>query len=207
MSSKEILEKLKTFLSKEDKKVELETAEIKDADVVIEAESFDVGNEVFVIADDERVPLPVGEYELTDGNMLVVEEEGIIASYGQTSNEPQEEEVVEEEQEMESEEKANPKKVVESVSKEIHFSDDQKAELKEIFNTWYAELQKVEDVEEVVIENKKEEVELSEDSVPAGKAIKHSPEYNVDKKIQTTLSKKRSLSTIDRIFARQLERI
>lgn len=203
MNSKEILEKLKTFLSKDDKKLELETAEIKDADVMIEAESFEAGNEVFVIADDERVALPVGEYELTDGNMLVVEEEGIIASYGQPSNE-QEEEVVEEEQEMESEEKSNPKKVVESVSKEIHFSEEQKTELKEIFNTWYAELQKVEDVEEIV--ETKKEVELSEESVAVAKPIKHSPENNTKKKFQTTLSKKRNLSTVDRIFARQLER-
>ena len=64
MSSKEILEKLKTFLSKEDKKVELETAEIKDADVVIEAESFDVGNEVFVIADVSKLGLRCSHRDL-----------------------------------------------------------------------------------------------------------------------------------------------
>lgn len=201
MNAKEVLEKIKTYLSKDDKKVEvkLESAMIKDSDVMVEAESWEAGQEVFVIADDERVPLPVGEYELDNDAFLVVEEEGIIAEVrAEQSEEQEEEEVVEEEQEMESEEKSNPKKVVESISKEIHFSDDQKNELKELFNSWYAELQKV-DAEEV-----KEEVELSEE-VPAAKPIKHSPEAKQEKK-QVVLSKNRGLTTVDRILQRQLSR-
>ena len=39
-------------------------------------------------------------------------------------------------------EDATPKKVVESVSKEIHFSDDQKNELKDLFKEWYNEFTK-----------------------------------------------------------------
>jgi hypothetical protein len=46
---------------------------------VLEAESFEAGQEVFILTDDEKVALPVGEYELEDGMILVVAEEGLIA--------------------------------------------------------------------------------------------------------------------------------
>ena len=38
----------------------------------IEAESFEKGKEVFIITDDERVAMPVGEYMLEDSRLLVV---------------------------------------------------------------------------------------------------------------------------------------
>ncbi len=59
---------------------------------VIESESFEAGSEVFIITEDEKVALPIGEYKLEDGETLVVEEEGIIASVGAVE-EPAEEEV------------------------------------------------------------------------------------------------------------------
>jgi len=194
-----VLEKLGLSSVKEnDTKVDVkfETQTLEGGEVQIEAESFEAGNEVFVIAEEDRVPLPVGEYILEDGRALVIEEEGVIASIGEAqAEEPAEAEVVEEEQEMADD--AKPKKVVESVSKEIHFSDDQKNELKDLFKQWYQEFSKE-------IEVEAENVELSE-QVPAGKAIKHSPENKQVKK-QIVLAKRSPMGTVDKILSRQLNR-
>ena len=82
---------------KTSKKTKLETQEVKLAQAtlkngtVIESESFEVGQEVFIITEDDKVALPVGEYELEDGETLVVEEEGIIASIAVAEEAPEEE--------------------------------------------------------------------------------------------------------------------
>ena len=54
---------------------------------VVEAESFEKGKEIFIKTDDEKVAMPVGEYILEDGKLLVVEEEGIIADMRDVSDE------------------------------------------------------------------------------------------------------------------------
>lgn len=54
-----------------------------DAGAVLQAESFEVGEPVFIIEGENQVPLPVGDYTLEDGRMLTVTEEGIIASIGE----------------------------------------------------------------------------------------------------------------------------
>lgn len=205
MNTKEKIEKAKeTFreilgLSAESKEtqeeIKLEVQKIADQDVSIEAESFEAGSEVFVISGDDRVPLPVGEYQLEDGRILVVEQEGVIASIGEVEQE-QEEAVVEEEQEMAEE--STPKKVVESVSKEIHFSED---ELKTMVKSWFEEFSN-EKAKEVEV---KEEVELSEE-VPTAKPIKHNPEAKQEK-ANVLLAKNRPMTTAERILQKQLNRI
>jgi hypothetical protein len=54
---------------------------------VVEAESFEKGKEIFIKTDDEKVAMPVGEYLLEDGRLVVVEEEGIIADVREVSDE------------------------------------------------------------------------------------------------------------------------
>ena len=54
---------------------------------VLEAESFEAGNEVFVISGEDRVAAPVGEHLLADGRILVIEEEGLIAEIKEASEE------------------------------------------------------------------------------------------------------------------------
>jgi len=139
----------------------------------IEAEVFEAGAEVFIVSEEEKVALPVGEYELEGGQVLVVAEEGVISEIKDAAQEeeaPVEEEV--EEQEMEAE-VATPKKVVESVSKETHFAKIEEMQ-KEIDALKLALEPKEEIVEEV-----KEEVELSAEEVAP---IKHNPEANATKK-------------------------
>jgi len=96
MKSTEILNKIKTFLGEEkieetqveetqleeateesQEKVELAQAKL-DNGTVLEAEAFEAGNEIFIVTEDERVAVPVGEYQMEDGQILVVSEEGII---------------------------------------------------------------------------------------------------------------------------------
>ena len=72
-----LINQIKTLLGME---VKLETMKLSDGVTVLEAEMFEAGNEVFVVTEDEqKIALPVGEYELEDGRILVVVEEGIIS--------------------------------------------------------------------------------------------------------------------------------
>ena len=86
--------------------IKLESMKL-DNGTVIEAEAFEANQEVFIVTEDEKIALPVGEYTLEDGRMLVVAEEGVIAEVRDASEEaPAEapaEEVVEEVEQAEEE--------------------------------------------------------------------------------------------------------
>ncbi len=77
-------------LSEAKEHLKFEDAQLEDG-TVISADAFEVGATVFIMIEEEKQALPVGEYVMSDGKLLVVEEEGIIASIGEV------EEVVEEE--------------------------------------------------------------------------------------------------------------
>ena len=72
-----VLNQIKQLLGME---VKLEQMKLADGMTVIEADSFDPEMAVVIVTEDEqKIPLPVGEYELEDGRILVVAVEGIIA--------------------------------------------------------------------------------------------------------------------------------
>jgi len=72
-----LINQIKTLLGME---VKLEQMKLMDGVSILEAESFEAGNEVFIVTeDDQRIPLPIGEYELEDGRILIVIEEGVIS--------------------------------------------------------------------------------------------------------------------------------
>lgn len=130
MEYKNKLNQIKALLSLE---VKLAQMTLADGITVIEAEEFEPEYSVGIVTPDGIVPMPVGEYELQDGTMVVVEVEGIIASVGPKAEEAPEAEVAPEEvvePEMEAAPSApQPKRVVESVSKETFF-EAQIADLK-----------------------------------------------------------------------------
>jgi hypothetical protein len=69
-------------LSNETEQVEvaMATMMLKDGVTVLEAESFDAGVPVFIVAENgDKVPAPIGEHELEDGRILVITQEGVIA--------------------------------------------------------------------------------------------------------------------------------
>ena len=182
-----LINQIKTLLGME---VKLETMKLSDGVTVLEAEMFEAGNEVFVVTEDEqKIALPIGEYELEDGRILVVVEEGIISEIKE--KEAEEEEVEEEapieeeakkEQEMETS-KTAPKKIVESMIKESFFSEIEA--LKNENNALKAELSKLKEAKEV---------ELSE-----VKPISFNPE-NENTNDSIKLSAKRQRTTMDSIL-------
>ena len=92
MKSNEVLNQIKTVLGidLEKKEIKLESLKLENG-TVVEAESFEEGNDIFIMTEDEKVALPVGEYMLEDSRLLVVEEEGKIADVREVSDEVPEE--------------------------------------------------------------------------------------------------------------------
>jgi hypothetical protein len=132
MEYKNKLNQIKALLSLE---VKLAQMKLEDGITVVEAESFEPEYSIGIVTPDGIVPMPVGEYELEDGSMVKVEVEGVIASIGEKApeevgpeNEAAPEEVVAPEMEA-SPSAPQPKRIVESVSKESFF-EAQVAELK-----------------------------------------------------------------------------
>ena len=78
-----MLNQIKTLLNIE---VKLEDMKLENG-TVITAESFEEGKEVFIVTDDEKVAMPVGEYILEDSRLMVVSEEGMIADVREVSDE------------------------------------------------------------------------------------------------------------------------
>lgn len=85
MKSNNVIEKIKDVLNLNEE-VKLEQTKLENG-TVIEAESFKEGEEVFIVSDEEKIALPVGEYILEDTRLLVVEEEGVIADVREVSDE------------------------------------------------------------------------------------------------------------------------
>ena len=125
MNYKEIVNKICVALNIE---VKLEQMKLNDGVTVIEADSFEANNEVFIITEDEqRIPLPVGEYVVENGMLLIVTQEGVIAEIKEQEAPAEEEAPEVEEEEMKKDdkmiEKAQVKKTVESMVKETFFSE------------------------------------------------------------------------------------
>ena len=107
MNLNEVFKRIEMALtSNEEEAVEVQFASMRLANgVMLEAEAFEAGQNVFLIGeDDEKVPAPVGEHELEDGRMLIITEEGIIAEIREAAAEAVEAEEQEEKQEMAEEE-------------------------------------------------------------------------------------------------------
>jgi len=193
MNEKSILNKVRTLLGLE---VKLETMRLTDGVSMLEAEVFEAGQPVFILTEDEqRIALPVGDYDLEDGRILVVIEEGVIADIREAAEAEVEVEVEAPEAEMPAEEEmaqepAAPtaKKIIESVTKESFFSEIEA--LKKENEELKAQLNLSTEVAEEVAP-----VELSEEPKP----ISFNPE-NETKVEAFRVAKNRSRSTMDSIL-------
>lgn len=176
--------------------VKLESMKLENG-TTIEAEAFEANQEVFIITEEEeKIALPIGEYTLEDGRMLVVAEEGIIAEVkegGEAEEAPATEEVVEEVEQAEEE----PKEEMSYATKEELGAAV--AEMKEMIDEIKAMMSPKEEEmsEEVKEEVKEEEVDLSADE-PAAKPIKHSPDTKTPD--MHKFSKGGRKDTLSRIF-------
>jgi hypothetical protein len=159
-----------------------------DNGTVIEAEIFEAGQAVFIVNGEDRVALPVGEYTLDNGMILVVAVEGEIAEIKEAATE----EVETPEVEVEVEQAAEPtpataKKVIESTVRESHFSKEDVDALKSEIESLKTELASIKNVEV------KEVVELS------AQPLTHNPDAkpNVEKVL---FSQNRVMTTFDRVM-------
>lgn len=166
-------------------KIEMATMKLANG-IVLEAESFEAGQNVFLIGeDDEKVAAPVGEHELEDGRILCIEEEGVIYEIKDAA-----EEVTETEEPVAEEESTEMAEEMEYVSKE-EFT----AAMTEIKEMIAAMMPKEEQSAEEVVEEK---VEMSE--VPAAKKVTAAP---VEKKPQVqNFSKSGRGTTLARIYSK-----
>jgi hypothetical protein len=116
-----VINQIKTLLGME---VKLAQMALENG-TIIEAEVFEAGASVFIVNEEDRIALPVGEYKLEDGMILIVAEEGIIAEIKEAEAEVVEEAPAEVEVEVEQEmaEVKEPKRVIESVTKEMFFAE------------------------------------------------------------------------------------
>ena len=177
-----VINEIKTILGME---VKLAQMKLKDGVTVLEADAFEMDNAVFIVNGEERIPVPVGEYELEDGMILVVAVEGIIAEIKEAVVEAPEAPEAEVEVEVEAQAAvATPKRIVESVSKEMFFAEIEK------LRTEIAELKSV---KEVVKEELSSEVVVE--------PLTHSPEVKNEVKLNK-LSPNRQMTTQDIVMSK-----
>ena len=228
-----MLNKITSLLST---KVELANMKL-DNGAILEAENFAKGESVFIVTEDEKVPLPIGDYTLEDGKTLMVSEEGIINDIVDaitedvneaeeleaqiaTGSEPRDVEAeidtdepepkakkskkdlsdenteleVQEEENLEEEEKDEMNKIVEKVVAAMTPVID---EIKQELTYVKEELGKMKD-EELA----KQEVKEQLSKEPAATAIKHSPEAKSKPKFNLLSKNRKANSTMDRVLQR-----
>ena len=194
MKATEMLNKIKTYLGEDttdivdniQEKVELATAKLENG-TVLEAEAFEAGNEIFIVTEDDKVALPVGDYTMEDGKMLVVAEEGIIAEIKDLEEEAEEE--VEAEEELGY---VTKEELAEAVSEIKAMIEDMK---KEEMSKEVVEEAEVELSEELPKEVKEE---LSE---PAAEPIAHNPEQKTNN-FNVKFAQNRKQTTLDRVLSK-----
>lgn len=180
---KEIKNLLGVELSEDTKELEVVAQEVKLAQMklengtVIEAEMFEKDYEVFIVTEDNKVAMPVGEYEMEDGKILVVEEEGIIKEVKEEEVKEEVKEEVEEEVEM----------------AEVYATKAELAEIKSMIEEIKAMIKPKEEMSE-------EAVLKAELSKPAAEPFKHNPEAKAEAVQGFLFSQNRELTTLDRIM-------
>ena len=222
MKENTILNKVRSLLGME---IKLEQRKLDDSTTTVEAESFEKGEEIMIVTEDEqKIALPVGEYKMQSGEMLVVKEEGIIDEIKAEEKEEEEEKeevdsrkkedekYEEKDEEMSADDSKPIKKTVESIVKETFFSEmealkkeneELKSQLQELSKDSVAE----ESTPETITEEVNEEVELSteepkaEEVEAAAEPIVHNPE-NKAKKVGNTISPNKRKTIMDTVLSR-----
>ena len=199
-----MLNQIKTLRNIE---VKLEETKLENG-TVVSAESFEKGKEIFIVTDDEKVAMPVGEYLLEDGRLVVVEEEGTIADVREVSDEvpAKEEETKEEETEdLEEEEKEETEDLGYATKEEL-------AEVKNMIEEIKAMLEPKEDLSteaQAPLKSRTVKEEFSEElpkevkaelSEAAAKPIKHNPEAETKKINRVEFGKGKFNTTFDKVM-------
>ncbi len=204
MKSTEMINQIKTLLNIE---VKLEEMKLENG-TVVSAESFEKGKELFIVTDDEKVAMPVGEYILEDSRLLVVEEEGVIADVKEVSDEAPEKEDKED------------KEITEDLQEDEYKEDEEEYKEEADVADWKGMEKRIKNLEDAIAdlkadkENKMEEEEMSDEvktlksrtvkeefsEEPASKPIKHNPEAQTTQLNKTVFAQGRFNTTLDRVL-------
>jgi hypothetical protein len=179
MNATEILSKVKTLLGVDPSNldVKLESVSLEEMTLengtILSADEFAAGNEVFIKTDDENVPLPMGEYELSDNRILIVKTEGMIEEIKNS------EEVVEEAANTGAEDtnlEHTPDHKEEDKKEMAYATKEEMTALAEAVEEVKNQLK---EVVEKMMDDKEKKEEMAKQEVlskPASEGIKHSPE-------------------------------
>jgi len=192
MKSSEMINNIKTLLNIE---VKLEEMKLENG-TVVEAESFEKGKEIFIKTDDERVAMPVGEYLLEDGRLVVVEEEGIIADVREVSDEVPAKEN-EEGEEITSDLEEEKEEMAYATKEELSSAVEEMKSMIEEIKAMVSPKEEMSDDDEELSANIKEEL-----SAPAAEPIKHSPEAESTQVEQKVFAQSKVRTTLDRVISK-----
>jgi hypothetical protein len=188
--------------------VELEQVKTEDGQAIFEADTFAVGEAVFIVTEDGKIPAPAGEFALEDGNIVEVDENGVIVEIAKKEAEVTEEEVMPEAvveevaaqndimKEQIEEAMSKPKKTVKTKTEmeESYFS----AQIKELEAKFEARLSALE-AEKVALSAVNAELEERLSSEPAPHTP-FNPEATTTSKVHFHISDKREKTIKDRVF-------
>ena len=198
-----MLNQIRTLL-----KIEVILEEMKlENGTVVSAETFEKGSEIFIVTDDEKVAMPVGEYILEDGRLVIVEAEGMIADVREVSDEvpakeTKEGEEITEDLADETVETEVPEEVVQEVEAIIEavveviapVIEEVKSEVEELKKE-FGKMRKYQDEEEEE-EKKKEEMSASR------KPIRHNPKSKTAQRTKVEFGKGQFTTTLDRVLSK-----
>ena len=184
----ETLKKIKVLLGMVEEPTPIELEEAKEQmkfeeialedGTIVSADSLEAGSAVFIMVEEEKQPLPVGEYALADGSLLVVTEEGTIAEI-KAAEEKKEDEPVEEDMSQDNSKQA----LVEAVGM-----------LEKLVSEFAAIKTEFDSLKVKAIEDSKKVEEFS----AVGEGIVSNPEGNF-KKVALTPLEYSKLSSVERV--------
>lgn len=187
-----MLNEIKTLLNIE---VKLEEMKLENG-TVVSAEAFEKGKEIFIVTDDEKIAMPVGEYILEDGRLVVVEEEGVIADVREVSDE------------VPAKEEEDGEEITEDLKEEEKMMDEENYVTKDTFREMEDKIQNLEDAiadlkaDKVEAEKEEEKMEEVKEELSAVKPIKHNPEAKAPQKTQVQFGKGQFNTTLDRVLSK-----
>ena len=205
MNAESILDRIMVKLGiNEPVAVELEQVKTEDGQAIFEADAFEVGQAIFIVTEDGKIPAPAGEFAMEDGNIVEVDENGVIVEIAKKEAEVEEEEIVEEveaqndimKDEIKEEMGMKPKKTVKSKTEmeESYFS----AQIKELEAKFEARLSALE-TEKVALSAQNAELEERLATEPAPHTP-FNPEATTTNKMHFHISDKREKTIKDRVF-------
>lgn len=203
MNAETILDRIMVTLgiAEEPKAVELAQVKTEDGQAIFEADTFAVGEAVFIVTEDGNIAAPAGEFALEDGNIIEVDENGTIVEIAKKEAEIEEEEITEEvvaeDMPMKEEEMMKPKRTVKSKTEmEESYYSKQISELEAKFEARLSALE----TEKFALSAQNEELieKLATEPAPH---TSFNPEANTkDSNLIFKLGAKREETLKDRVF-------